>query len=579
MEAHARRPPADEIPDLSPDEEAAVKAVGAWVQLFARTFKNCRLYDARNPSAVRFREQLGTALQQVIADRGEFTLTFTANDVTCHQQSLYPAKSRDDNLALPFYRDGVRAITFEQGIHQNEVDALLQALIQVTTQTEGEDDLVTLMWQARLEHMNVDFVPVSSEITSTDLEGVGELVPWPAPQVEADEVTAAATATEEAPAGEERSDDWAMGTDAGAAEAGFAELEALGPAETDRFVAEFRHEQDQETVMRALMGAKGYLASEAAALDIPDLLRYLPRVLRVAVQQGSWQEAAELHGMLLQHATGGEWSVDTFAQELQQPISIASFTNSLNRQDDSAATAFAVFAATLGESGVDLMHHVMIEIESARAQRTLSDAIVAACREHPERLAPYLGDPRPAVARSVVQMLAAIGGTGMVGLLQAALNHSDGRVRYEVVAALRNVEPKLARPLLLKLVQSDDSRTFQAALLMLAERRDPQVARFALELSLGPDFEQRSNDEKRAIYSALGSAGGDELIPELEAELLKGGWFQRGNEGHRQAIARCIARIGTPMAREVIEEGSRSRRGPIRDLCEELLQRWEQRRG
>ena len=167
----------------------------------------------------------------------------------------------------------------------------------------------------------------------------------------------------------------------------------------------------------------------------------------------------------------------------------------------------------------------------------------------------------------------------MVGLLQAAANHPDGRVRYEVVSALRGVDPRLARPLLLKLVQSDDSRTFQAALLTLAERRDPQVARFALELTLGPDFEQRSNDERRAIYSALGSTGGDEVMPELEAELLKGGWFQRGNEGHRQAIARCIARIGTPMAREVIEEGARSRRGPIRDLCEELLQRWEQRRG
>jgi HEAT repeat protein len=297
------------------------------------------------------------------------------------------------------------------------------------------------------------------------------------------------------------------------------------------------------------------------------------------VQQGSWQEAAELHGMLLQHATGGEWSVDTFAQELQQPISITSFTGSLNRQDDPAAAAFATFAGSLGESGVDLMHHVMVDLESARQQRILADAIVAACREHPERLAAYLGDPRPAVVRSVVQMLAAIGGKGLVGLLQSAVNHSDPRVRYEVVAAMRGVDPRQARPLLLKLVQSDDSRTFVAALLMLAERRDPQVARYALELTLGPDFEQRSNDEKRAIYSALGSAGGDELMPELEAELLKGGWFQRGNEGHRLAIARCVARIATPMAREVIEEGARSRRGPIHDLCEELLQRWEQRRG
>ncbi len=46
------------------------------------------------------------------------------------------------------------------------------------------------------------------------------------------------------------------------------------------------------------------------------------------------------------------------------------------------------------------------------------------------------------------------------------------------------------------------------------------------------DFEHRSGEVKRAIYAALAS-GGDEIVPELEAELMKGNWFQRTDETRR----------------------------------------------
>jgi hypothetical protein len=98
-------------------------------------------------------------------------------------------------------------------------------------------------------------------------------------------------------------------------------------------------------------------------------------------------------------------------------------------------------------------------------------------------------------------------------------------------------------------------------------------------LMIEPSFELRAADEKHAIYSTLGSTGGDEVIPELEAEMLKGGWFERVNEAHRQTIARCLARIGTPMARMVLESGARSRRAQVRDACVEALSRWEATRG
>jgi HEAT repeat protein len=114
---------------------------------------------------------------------------------------------------------------------------------------------------------------------------------------------------------------------------------------------------------------------------------------------------------------------------------------------------------------------------------------------------------------------------------------------------------------------------FCAVLPALAQTRDPATARHLLEIMLDPTFEGRSADEKRAVYSALAGAGGDELLPDLELELHKGNWFSRGNESHRQAMARCIARIGTPAARAMLEEGARSRRGPVRKVCEEALAR------
>ena len=70
-----------------------------------------------------------------------------------------------------------------------------------------------------------------------------------------------------------------------------------------------------------------------------------------------------------------------------------------------------------------------------------------------------------------------------------------------------------------------------------------------------PEFEQRPLEERRAIYSALAATGGDGNLEDLELELHKGNWFSRYQEAHRQAVARCIARIGTPLAKTVLERG------------------------
>ena len=59
---------------------------------------------------------------------------------------------------------------------------------------------------------------------------------------------------------------------------------------------------------------------------------------------------------------------------------------------------------------------------------------------------------------------------------------------------------------------------------------------------------------------------------ELDAAMNGGNWFDREQEVHRHAVARCLARIGTPGALRALEAGTQSRRAPVRQACVAALQ-------
>ncbi len=560
----------------APAPDAAPKAASAWINQLARTLKTCRLYEARNPTVVRFREELGRALQRTLAEHGELRFRFTADDVFYEEASLYPARSRDDNLALAFYRDGVRAINFLPGIEPGELEHLIDCILLVTGQNEADDDLITLLWEAQLSHVEVDYVPAEGDSGAGTGEDDGSpLLPWPTAATAEEGAQASGTrddaARQDASAGStSRSDDWSAGESTIEIEAGFEELQALAPSEVLRFREEYDAEHQVPIVTTTLAVAHAYLFASSSPEDRSELARFLPRVLRKAVTHGGWLEARETL-QLLQQAGTAEWSPETFVQELLQPISIASAVELLDQQDTPVVLDFIALARDLGEPAVDWLNLVLAESQDKRHRRQIGEAIAELCRSNPERLAPWISDPRWFVVRNVVHILGWIGGPEIVGLLRSASRHSDVRVRQEVVAALAGVELKHSRPLLLKLMEGADARIFSAVLHQLSGEREPGTARMLLRMVQDPAFEARPVEEKRALHLALSTVAGDEVVSELEAELHKGSWFTGGPDDERRSIARVLARIGTPLARSVLERGAASRRAPLRKACEDAL--------
>jgi len=546
--------------------DAAVKAAAGWVAQFARTLKTCRLYDAANPAVIRFREELTQATNRLLEEHGALTFQFTADDVTCDGQSLYPARSRDDNLAYPFHRDGVRSLTLNPGLEPQELATLVDCTLSATGANLEDGDLVTLLWEADFRHVGVEFVPAEGDVGGGPpqpvAEGEGALLPWP-------RTNDAQKPSEEAPEKKDpngRSEDWMLGDLTVEVEASYVELDSLSAMELDRFRREFTEEHLVSPVTAALAISVACLNANSGADDRQDLSRFLPRVLRGALSLGAWADAGEAL-RTLRELGPGLWTEETFIQELMQPVSVARVVEKLDAQGADGIGGFLHLAAEVADPGVDWMTLVLAESKQREVRQALAEALAERCRYNPDRLAPWLSDGRWYVVRNIVHILGWIGGPSIMNMMGVALRHPDARVRAEVVAALAQVELKLSRPLLVRALEGAETRVFCQVLSQLSGARDPATARFVFAFLQQERFVQRPAEERRAIYAALASVGGDEIVPELESELMRTNWFDRAQEVHRHNVARILARIGTTRAREALDRGARSRRAPVRQAA------------
>jgi HEAT repeat protein len=214
---------------------------------------------------------------------------------------------------------------------------------------------------------------------------------------------------------------------------------------------------------------------------------------------------------------------------------------------------------------------IIAQAMQQRTRRVLLRTLVEMCEGNPERLAPWLSDPRWYVVRNAVHVIGASGGRVPAGMFTMLLTHPEVRVRQEVVAALANCAPDDAQPLLLQLVHDPEGSVRGPALFRLGARRNDDVSRALRALAADPGLRRRPEDEFRSVFSALGGCSTDEALPALEVLLYEFGGPRDASPAYLQSIARAIARIGTPAARTVLDCATRSRNVAARDACRLVL--------
>jgi len=598
--------------------DARIADIASWLGQFSRVLRTCRLYDVRNRNAVKFREELGTAMVALLADHGAFRLEFSARQIHCDGHPVMVSLPGEGNFVMPFYRDGLRTLTFHPDAAAWELDVIVDVLLRVTSRADtGSEDLVTLLWAADLPHIDMSYVDAETDADLGDehddrflggpVPASSQLLPWPgsgggsrgdgkatdgqgrqgrtgdgaaatAAAASAD-VTASPSAKSEVEQPDAttsldrlRSDDWLAGEPAHELEVRYLALEATCRTDLDQFASALQQERGCTPVQAAFGLVRDAMRSTLLEVDRVDLIDLLERALHDAIAAAGWPDAREAIDCLTE-LTQGRWDAALLIDRLVHPDSLV--TGALVRDLDEGTvadlTAFVEFARTLGPVAIGWLMRLVALASHERTRRALMRALTEFCEGHPELLAPWLTDERWHVVRNAVCILGATAGGAPPALLRPLVHHPEPSVRKEVIAALEHTEIETVRPLLLALIEDSEASIRRAVLHRLGSARNPEVSAAMIAIVLDPDFRRRPVEEVRAVTMALGGCAGDEALPHLESQLYAPRWFSMGAGPHCQMIARCIRRIGTPAALAMLERGARSRVAATRDACRLVL--------
>jgi HEAT repeat protein len=594
----ATPPNADQKAEKIRDQVLAldVKRVADWLQTLIKTVKASRLYLSNNPQLLRFQADLESRTWSCLKEIGDIPLTVQQFDFLFENYSVYHNADRSESLAFRFYSDGVRGITIREGLEPDELRSFLEVLRRAIDGPNGQDDVVTLLWERDFRHIEYVYIPLDElgEGNAADYADgdrsdspSGEAIPWPVgvdEDYEDDGPSVAANAEEGAPDAEatvaaERSDDWSAHIQRSRSwERPDGIQFQIDDKERDELEHAIRLEEVRALHQEVLEIVAAILEHEEDPSGFMDSAVAFQRFIEYAIEEGDVRRAHDLLGRLQEIAAkkareGREFAgiADRVIREIGRPSFLGQLAPTLNAHPELDPAVLTEFLVQLGPGSTPAICDLLGQVNHARHRRALCEALASTCGDDVEPLLQRLGDPRWYVIRNVVYVLGRIAHQGVERALDRALHHEDVRVRKEAVRALGNIESPTARAYLVSAFRDADAGVRIQAALTLAEKRDERGAQSLLSAIQAPEFQRRDLREKETFFEALGRAGSDALAPKLEAMLTKGGLFGGGNDEERYHAALALAWLGTPKALATLDREVKSKRDGVRTSVERAL--------
>ncbi len=570
--------------ELSPEAQAAA----LWFRHLARGLKTARLYRTENPTVRGIRDQIADTLTEQLERCGAWKLRFTSSEIRFDDEVLVrpgarkpggeaPIVAPEEQMPFLFYRDGVRGMTLQPGISRREIDALFEALRLAGSSAMTQDDLVTLLWQANLTHVQIEAVPLEQTIFLSSRRGRakadpgfrGQTYAWSpsGSEIHADlgQIVGAQGLHRDT------FDDWPLPEVHAQTPQAYRALLPVMEALRAGTLAAWEDERAIEWTEQAPLVLRQLLAFDAADDTRQSVSHAAMSWVASAIQRSAWEEASQALELLCEFDPDRSRSGTDLAAVLKR-LNSEEIAEQLDEVEPEVQARFASLMVALGPPAVDLACAVLSTCTRARARAAASTALMYLCSENPRLLVPQLASPHWYVVRNVVFVLGQIGGSAVLDMLRSAAQHPESRVRRQVVMALGSVSRAERTPVLMSMLTTEDPQLLAATLNMLTRDPNPRVVRAILDRIAAPRFDDLSEENQRALFAALAEMADDSLVPDLEKLLRRGGWLSRPSRVHIGA-ARTLRRIGSERAIAVLEAGLRARNEQVRVACLDALSR------
>jgi hypothetical protein len=304
-----------------------------------------------------------------------------------------------------------------------------------------------------------------------------------------------------------------------------------------------------------------------------DTARLVISEIEKKVQAGDPDAAQKLaFAIVRETGSGGRESMRPAAESAVQALASVSLARQiavhLRKIEDHEVDPYNRICRTIGAGMIGPLAEVLIVEENSRAIRRLREMLFgfgAAGRETVERLK---RSPNPTVRRTAIDMLRMFGGQDALADLATMLEDREPQVQRDAIKAIAQLGNDEAFAVLQKALMSGTAagNAIPQQLLTLKEERAAPLLCYVLNHT---SARGRMIEVHAQIMETLGSLGPHpESISTLQSALYRGEWWAPTRTAAlRRAAALALGRMGSPEARQVLEEAKKKGSRGVRNAA------------
>ncbi|HEX7091461.1 MAG TPA: HEAT repeat domain-containing protein [Longimicrobiales bacterium] len=562
-------------PDSPPEGGPLPVEVGDVLSTLAKSVRAYQLYQTNNPIYQRFVSAAANAFARLWERTSSLHLTVEEQAFVWGSER-FPMPGGRESLAFQFYKDGIRYLTFLPGF-EDEVETFLGVLQRARQlEAQGEDDLVSLLWEQDFVAFQYGYVDLLAEHVPLPEPGGVPLQPVDRGELEREVGVQAAPDEAERTSAPGGADTLATVTREEFAETLFFldenELQIL------QHEAELEWHRDvRADVLAALFDRleDGTPARQDTILGI--LRQLLPSFLSRSDLRSAALVLRELEGVLASGVLGEEQRarVDELFGELNRPEVLAQLIEVLEQSIGAPEVEdLGLFLAHLRPEALPVLIAGAERLSHAALRERLQAATDRLAEQHPKHVVELLRSADPVVAAGAAAAAGRLRLPAAAPALEALLGRRETNVRRAAVEALAALRSSAAVAGLERALEDDDREVRIAAARGLAALRyQPSRARFEQVLA-SRWLREADLTEKIVFFESYGTLGGAESVEFLDGILNGRGLLRRrASTDLRACAALALGRINAPAARAALERAAQDPDAVVRSAVSRALRR------
>ncbi|SPQ00163.1 hypothetical protein NBG4_190006 [Candidatus Sulfobium mesophilum] len=489
---------------------------------FLKSKKIVRMYPSNNPIYINTIEDDFKKFREFFYFRDELIFKIKQNEISYDSDAVYTNIEKEDNLALFFFKDGLRELNFKKGLTIEEIEDFLKIISLDFNRDALDDDMVTLFWERDFQNIHY----VVDDAILTDEENYEE--------------AAVASIKEKEP----EQDSLMKAYEDAFQEEMVHDISIVPLSNKDLQLLLQEYERDAEDKTGKLLDILFemiYLQQSRSELE--DMAGFFVSAIEYSIGHGDIQLATDALSRFkkILDDNNEEDERKRLARKILSVAGNESVVNLLGEIMDSGQEMeekiFEDFVRFLDKNALVPFMKILGELKSIQGRKIVIDALVVLGIKDIATLAKGLTDSRWYVVRNIIYILRKIGDKRAVDYLLKTVRHGDIRVKKEVIRALGELGGTGVLQTLRDCLEDPEIQVRSAALRALGSMRAEAPKRIIINKIADKNFKEKGFEEKKEYFEVLSQWKDEEVFNFVVGILKKRTFFRRTKTDESRACA------------------------------------------